>query len=105
MKGYELTTEAQRDLDRIAEYIAVEASVDRAIKVLSQFRSAFRKLAEFPGLGHFREDVLDRRYRFWAVHSYLVAYRWDVTPIQVIAVVHGARDLDAFFGNRAQWNS
>jgi antitoxin ParD1/3/4/toxin ParE1/3/4 len=53
-----------------------------------------------PGLGHYREDLLDQRHRFWRVWSYLIVYRWQVTPIQVIAVVHRARDLDGFFSNR-----
>ncbi len=101
MKGYELTTEAQYDLDAIAEYIAIEASVERAIRVLAEFRDAFRKLADMPGMGHFREDLLDQRYKFWSVYSYVIAYRWEVSPIQIIAVVHGARNLDAFFGRRA----
>ena len=101
MKGYELTTEAQYDLDAIAEYIAIEASVERAIRVLGEFRDAFRKLADMPGMGHFREDLLDQRYKFWSVYSYVIAYRWEVSPIQIIAVVHGARNLDAFFGRRA----
>jgi plasmid stabilization system protein ParE len=100
--GYELTTDAQHDLDMIAAYIAEEASVLRAIKVLGRLRSAMRKLAGMPGMGHFREDLLDKRYKFWAVQSYVIAYRWDVTPIQVIAVVHGARNLEAFFGRRVK---
>jgi antitoxin ParD1/3/4/toxin ParE1/3/4 len=101
MIGYQLTTEAQDDLEAIAEYIAVEGSVERAIRVLSNFRDAFRKLADMPGMGHFREDLLDQRYKFWSVYSYVIAYRWDVKPIQVIAIVHGARDLEAFFGRRS----
>jgi toxin ParE1/3/4 len=100
MRRYQLTTEAQEDLDNIAEYVASEASVERAITVLSDLREAFRKLAEMPGMGHYREDLLGRRYRFWSVYSYLVVYRWDVNPIQILAVVHGARDLDAFLGQR-----
>ena len=100
MKGYELTTEAQNDLDEIAEYIAIEASIERAILVPAEFKGAFRKLAEMPGMGHFREDLLDQRFKFWSVYSYVIAYRWEVTPIQVIAVVHGARNLEAFFGRR-----
>jgi plasmid stabilization system protein ParE len=100
MKGFQLTTEAQQDLDAIVDYIAERASVDRAAKVLVKIREAFRKLAGMPGIGHFREDLLDKHYKFWSVYSYVIAYRWDVTPIQIIAVVHGARDLEAFFGRR-----
>jgi plasmid stabilization system protein ParE len=100
MKTYRLTPTAQHDLDAIAEYIAVEASVERAMKVLREFREAFRKLGDMPGIGHFREDLLDRRYKFWSVHSYVIVYRWETEPIQVVAVVHGARDLEAFLARR-----
>jgi plasmid stabilization system protein ParE len=100
MRRYDLTPEAQRDLDAIAEYIAIEANVQRAISVLKDFRDAFRMLGDNPGMGHYREDLLDRRYKFWAVHSYVIAYRWETTPIQIIAIVHGARDLDAFLARR-----
>jgi plasmid stabilization system protein ParE len=43
--GYELTTEAQHDLEMIVAYIPEEASVQRAIKVLEQLQGAMRKLA------------------------------------------------------------
>ncbi|SPF34731.1 hypothetical protein SBA4_1550002 [Candidatus Sulfopaludibacter sp. SbA4] len=43
---------------------------------------------------------MDRRYRFWNFYSYVVCYVWQRKPIQIIAVVHGARDLGAFFGSR-----
>src|SRR5262245_1717891 len=100
MTTYRLTPEAQGDLQRIANYIASEANIGRAIKVLHTSREEFGRLAEMPGIGHFRRDLLDKRYKFWRVYSFLVVYRWDTKPIQIIAVVHGARDLEAFFDER-----
>jgi antitoxin ParD1/3/4/toxin ParE1/3/4 len=100
MKQFELTPEAQRDLEQIAGYIASEASAQMAAKVIANIRREIRKLAAMPGMGHFREDLLNRHYKFWSVYSYVIAYRWDVKPIQVLAVVHGARDLEAVFRRR-----
>jgi len=57
-----------------------------------------RKLSRTPGIGHHRLDLLDDRHRFWSAWSYLIVYRWQVRPIQIVAVIHGARDLDAYFG-------
>ncbi|HSI32640.1 MAG: type II toxin-antitoxin system RelE/ParE family toxin [Phycisphaerae bacterium] len=102
MKGYELTTEAQFDLEAIAEYIAAEASIERALIVLADIRAEFRKLADMPGMGHYREDLLDQRYKFWSVYDYVIAYKWEVEPIRILAVVHGARNLDAFFSRRVK---
>jgi antitoxin ParD1/3/4/toxin ParE1/3/4 len=99
-RGYRLTSEARRDLDEIGDYLLDRAGSERAIKALQDFRDAFRKLADTPGLGHYREDLLDRRYKFWCVYSYVIAYRWEEDPIQVIAVVHGARDLAPYFARR-----
>ena len=44
---------------------------------------------------------MDRRHRFWVFYSYVVVYRWEVSPIQIIAVVHGRRELAAFFNSRS----
>jgi hypothetical protein len=43
--------------------------------------------------GHRRPDVTDRKVRFWPVGSYLVVYRADSTPLQIAAILHGARDV------------
>lgn len=104
MTQFAVTPEARTDLFAIWEHIALD-SLDAADKVINQIEQAFEKLAITPGLGHFREDLLDRHYRFWGVYSYLVVYRWDAEPIQIIAVLHGARDLDAFFDQGVWPNS
>jgi plasmid stabilization system protein ParE len=49
---------------------------------------------------HFRLDLLDQRYRFLTVYSYVIAYRWEAQPIEIIAVIHGARNLRAFLRER-----
>jgi antitoxin ParD1/3/4/toxin ParE1/3/4 len=54
-----------------------------------------RKLARTPGIGHFREDLADRRQRFFLVYSYLIVYRPETKPLHIVRVVHGARDVQA----------
>jgi plasmid stabilization system protein ParE len=39
---------------------------------------------------------------FWTVYAYVIAYRSETIPIQIVAVVHGARQLEAFFQQRIQ---
>jgi plasmid stabilization system protein ParE len=65
------------------------------------FTRQWQRLARSPGIGHFHEELLDRRYRFWNFYPYVVCYVWQEKPIQIIAVVHGARDLAAFLATRA----
>ena len=94
-----LTPETQQDLIEIWNYIA-EDSIDNADRVLARLHDAFARLARAPGIGHYREDLAGSRLRFWVIHSYVIAYRWETTPLEIIAVVHGARQLEAFFQGR-----
>ncbi|HMO24793.1 MAG TPA: type II toxin-antitoxin system RelE/ParE family toxin [Tepidisphaeraceae bacterium] len=99
VRQFLLTRQAERDLVEIIEYLTAE-SIDAAIRVRDAFDATFSKLAQSPGIGHYREELLDQRHRFFAVYSYLVVYRWQPRPIQVIAIIHGARDLPVVFGER-----
>ena len=57
-------------------------------------------LGKSPGIGHYHLELLSRKYRFWNFYSYVVAYVWEARPIQVISIVHGARNLAVFFSLR-----
>jgi antitoxin ParD1/3/4/toxin ParE1/3/4 len=94
-----VTIEARNDLLEIWTYIA-ERNLDSADGVLADFRVMFDRLARTPAIGHYRADLADSRYRFWTVYSYVIVYRWTVAPIEIIAIVHGARQLDAFLQDR-----
>lgn len=89
---YVLTPEAQAHVDEIGAYIA-QHSVDAALKVYAALEEGFELLAERPGIGHMREDLTDRRLKFWTVCSYLVVYDPDSRPLTIVAVLHGARDV------------
>lgn len=56
-----------------------------------------RRLAQHPGLGHVRDDLADETLKVWPVHSYLVIYRPDSSPLQVVRVLSGYRDIAAMF--------
>ena len=94
-----LTPEAKSDLSEILLDIS-EDSPDIAERLRSEIYRAFRTLGQSPGIGHYHEGLLDRRYRFWNFYSYVVCYVWESKPIQIVAVVHGARDLGLFFTGR-----
>jgi plasmid stabilization system protein ParE len=93
-----LTAEARTDLVEIWDHIA-EDSFDRADQVLARLYDAFVRLAQSPGMGHHRRGLANARYRFWTVYSYVIAYRGE-NPLEVVAIVHGARHLEAFLQNR-----
>ena len=89
---YQLTPSAQRDVDRITDLIA-EDNVEAALRVHDALEEAFRHLAEMPAMGHTREDLTERPVKFWSVYSYLIVYDPASSPLIVIAVLHGARDV------------
>ena len=54
-------------------------------------------LGRFPRMGHNRADALNKRYLFWAVGNYLIAYRIEESEVVVVRVLHGARDFCKLF--------
>jgi plasmid stabilization system protein ParE len=94
---YQLTPRALSDLCDIWEYIS-EDSVDAANRVESAILLACASLARHPLLGSKRSEITSLPLRFWTVTRYpnfIVVYRPDTEPLQVVAVLHGKRNLKA----------
>ncbi len=96
MSSFVLSPEAASDLREIHAYIAGDVP-GAARRVLEDLRAAMRRLAELPGLGHLREDLANEALRVSTVHFYLVIYRPDVQPLQIVRVLSGHRDIAALF--------
>ena len=95
MNRYALTPVAKRDVFGIWSYIA-EHNVDAADRVEQAIYEACVSLANAPLLGHVRPDLTSRALRFWTITrypNYSVVYRPELTPLQVVAVLHGKRDI------------
>jgi len=73
---------------------------DSAERLRAEIYQALQRLGRSPGIGHYHEEFLDRRYRFWNFYSMLSATSGSRKPIQIIAIVHGARNLVSFLGSR-----
>jgi plasmid stabilization system protein ParE len=97
MKSFVLTPRAENDLNQIWDYIA-EDNIEAADRVLTALETAFSKLAKTPGMGHVREELADRRHRFFVVYSYLIVYRYETDRLQVIRILHAARDVQSILG-------
>lgn len=97
MTPFVLTSRAEQDIGDIWDYIAGD-SIAAADRVLESINQALHRLAKNPGIGHFREELADRRHRFWLVYSYLIVYRFEPRPLQVIRVLHAARDVQSILG-------
>lgn len=89
-----LTLRAEQDIADIWDYIAAD-SIDAADRILTALEKAMHRLAKTPGIGHSREDLADGRHRFLLLYSYLIVYRFRTKPLQIIRVLHAARDVQA----------
>lgn len=92
-----ISDEGLQDLDNIWDYVASD-SVDAADRIVDEIYEAVVKLASMPNMGHLRENLTDKPLRFWRVRSYLIIYRTDVEPIEVVRIVSGYRDIKRLLG-------
>mgnify|MGYP000852569729 FL=1 len=97
MTRFILAPLAKRDLQDIRDYIAKD-STTAARRVVRELRAAMERLAEMPGKGHLREDLCDEALRVWVVYSYLIIYRPEPKPLQIVRVVSGYRDVPKVLG-------
>ena len=101
MSQYIFGRYVESDLREIRDHIAKDSPASaRRMKV--RFIDVFRLLANQPELGHAREDLLPPAIRFWPVGAYLILYVAARTPIEILAVVHGARDVPGILNRRTE---
>ena len=92
MNDYVLSPAAHDDLIEIWEYIA-DDSIDAADRVRDALFQAIDRLADIPHMGHIRQDLADEPLRFWRVYRYLIVYRAEVRPIEIVRVLSAYRDI------------
>ena len=101
MKGrYVLAPEAALDLVQIWRYLKNNASLETANRVESVIREKIAYLARRPGAGHWRKDLTDETVKFFSIYSYLIVYRPETRPLQVVAFLHGRRDVEQVLQHR-----
>ncbi|HWB61510.1 MAG TPA: type II toxin-antitoxin system RelE/ParE family toxin [Chthoniobacteraceae bacterium] len=94
------------ELWAIWDFIA-EDNPDAATRVVEAAYKTFKNLALNPGLGRLRKfrnpklkDI--RSSRVSGFDNYLIFYRPISNGIQVLHVYHGARDIEALFGDKSE---
>jgi antitoxin ParD1/3/4 len=97
MEKYRLTPEAVSDLFEIWNFIN-QHNPEAADRVEEAVFRACDLLADAPLVGRVREDLTPLPLRFWVVQpysNYLIVYDPEKKPLQIIRILHGARDLPA----------
>jgi len=95
MNSFRLSPAARSDLDGIWFYIALD-DPEAADKFIRAIISRFPKLAAMPELGRQRGE-LSPRLRSFPVGRYVIFYRPMENEIEVVRILHGARDLPPLF--------
>ncbi len=88
-----ITTEAEADLERIGDHIALNNPF-RALSYVQELRQSCERLTDmpygFPLVPRYEDKGVRRR-----VHgNYLIFYRISKSTIDVIHVLHGAMDYE-----------
>lgn len=86
------TGQAEEDLIALWLYIA-EDNPEAADRLLNRIDAACARIADAPMLGPARPDLAPEM-RIFVVGRYLILYRQTIDGIEVVRVVHGARNLD-----------
>lgn len=89
----EFTRLAEQDLEDIGDRIALR-NPPRAVTYVEEIRRKALNLADFPNSGTLR-PAWGEGVRMDVHGRYLIIYRVRTDAVQVLRVVHGARDLDA----------
>jgi toxin ParE1/3/4 len=53
-----------------------------------------------PGAGHWRKNLTDEAVKFFPVYSYLIVYRPETKPLEIVSILHGHRDVQRILKDR-----
>jgi toxin ParE1/3/4 len=95
MSQYIISPEAIRDLDEISDYFATR-NIDAGEQFLDEFTKKCRYLTQFPLMGRSYSQL--RSYlRGIPLQNYIIFYRIANDGIEIMRIIRGDRDLEAFF--------
>ncbi|CAG0971066.1 hypothetical protein PHYC_01251 [Phycisphaerales bacterium] len=92
MASHILTPKAHEDIVGIQRFLMLNAPHAEET-VAEAIVDACDRLGQSPGLGHKREDLAPAKFRFYRVFSYLIVYIHATRPVQIVRVIHSARDV------------
>lgn len=89
------SSEAETDLLEIWQYIATE-NLEAADHLLLLFNEKAQVLLKHPEMGRRREELAPA-IRSIPFGNYMVFYRLKGDDVEIVRVLHGARDIAAIF--------
>ena len=100
---FQFTPQATEDLDAIWWFKAWD-SPDAADRLEMEIVATCRRLAKRPLMGTKRQDLTPLPVRFWTVTrfpNYMIVYRPETAPLQVVALLNGKRDVKEVLSKRS----
>ncbi|MBF0135340.1 MAG: type II toxin-antitoxin system RelE/ParE family toxin [Magnetococcus sp. DMHC-1] len=94
------TKASENDLLSIWQYVA-EDNPEAADRLVMTFESKCILLADNPRLGRSRSDIAPG-LRYFPVGDYVIFYRETHDGVQVVRILHGARNMDVLFETEYQ---
>lgn len=85
-------------------WFIAEDNPDAADNVEQEILATCRRLAKYPRMGIKRQDITALPVRFWTIPkfpSYVIVYRPETVPLQVVAILHAKRDLKEVLEKRS----
>lgn len=92
---YELSQEADKDLEDIFDYTADQFGTVQAIIYVEEFDAVFMRLSSDPSMGRERTDIRPG-VRSFVKGSHLIFYRQTANGIRIVRVLHASRDVIRF---------
>ena len=98
MTPIRISAEAEADLDAIWDYIANDSptNADRFLERL--VTTLTTTLSTLPFAGRSR-DEFEAGLRSFPVENYIAFYRVRKDAVEIVRIIHGARDLGVIFGD------
>jgi plasmid stabilization system protein ParE len=100
LSAYKVSADAWADLGAIWDYIA-EDSADAADRWIARLFDAFELIGSNPCVGHVRRDLTLRDVRFWSVARYVIIYRPQPIPVEILSVTQGGRLTKSYVQQRS----
>jgi toxin ParE1/3/4 len=92
---YELSVEADKDIEAIFDYTLDEFGMDQAVVYVSGFDDSFAQLLDNPELGSMRSEIR-KGLRSVVKESHIVFCRVLKDRIRIVRILHGSSDLPKF---------
>ncbi len=95
MTSYLLTPQAVHDLEEIHDFIAAD-NPNAALRFIDLLEEKFEMISQTPSMGRIREELAPS-LRSFPAGTYVIFYRPLREAVQIIRVLHGARDIEVVF--------